>query len=163
MMCLRIIRWVLKVVLKAIYAWLIWIPINLNVIAIVLQFIVMYFLFGTVHSSLVKEQFGDNEASYFFFFIIPFAWPMLISVLSCFAHGKMSTSMTTIEKALAYRSQKAMTLTDKKVYEMVRKTSALDFLNSNDSEIAEKARAGLEATYGNQPPNKIIEDFLNED
>lgn len=150
-------------ILKGAYLWLIWIPVNLNVIAIALQFIFMYFLFGTVHSSLVKEQFGDNEASYFFFFIIPFAWPMLISVLSCFAHGKMSNSLTSIEKALSFRAQKATTLPDKKVYEMVRKTSALDFLNSNDSEIAQKVKSGMEATFGNQPPNKLIDEFLKED
>lgn len=162
-MVLHVLEWVIKITLKSIYLWLWWIPTRLTVIAVAFQFLVMYLCFGTVHASLIKDQIGDNEASYLFFFIIPFGFPMLIAVMTCFAHGKMSTSMTTIEKALAYRSQKAMTLTDKKVYEMVRKTSALDFLNSNDSEIAEKARAGLEATYGNQPPNKIIEDFLNED
>lgn len=162
-MLIGVLILVLKVILKALYVWLIWIPINLNAIAVGLQFLIMNMVFGTIHSSLIKDQFGDNMASYLFFFIIPFGFPMLIAVMACFAHGKMSTSMTTIEKALAYRSQKAMTLPDKKVYDMVHKTSALDFLNSNDSEIAEKARAGMEANYGNQPPNKLIENFLKDD
>lgn len=150
-------------ILKGAYLWLWWIPTRLTVIAVALQFLVMYFLFGTVHTSKVHDQFADNETSYFFLFIIPFAFPMLISVMSCFAHGKMSNSLTSIEKALSFRAQKASVLPNKKVFEMVMKTSALDFLQSNDSEIAKRAKSGMEATYGNQPAERIIEDFLKED
>lgn len=163
MMYLRIIKWVLKVVLKAIYVWQWWIPTRLTVIAVALQFLVMYFLFGTVHTSKVQDQFADNEASYLFFFIIPIAFPMIIAVMSCFAHGKMSNSLTSVERALAFRAQKASVLPDKKVFELVKKTSALDFLQNSNSEVAKRAKSGMEATYGNEPPNKIIEDFLKDD
>ncbi len=140
-----------------------WIPLHLTVIAVALQFLVIYLVFGTVHATDIKEQFEDNKTSYFFLFIVPFALPMVIAVMSCFAQGKISSSFTTIDKALAYRAQRAKTLPAKKVFEIARKTSALDFLKSNDSDIAQKAKSGMEATYGHQPPNKIIEDFLKED
>jgi uncharacterized integral membrane protein len=160
---IRILSSIVKATFKLAYIWIWWIPVNLTIIAVALQFLVMYVIFGTVHTTEVKEQFEDSRTSYFFQFIVPFAVPMVIAVLSCFVQGKMSSSFTTIDKALAYRAQRAKTLPAKKVFEIARKTSAIDFLKSNDSDIAQKAKSGMEATYGHQPPNKIIEDFLKED
>lgn len=51
---------------------------------------------------------------------------------------------------------------DKDASEILKKTTYLDMLQKNDSDVFEKARRGFDATYGASSPTKAFRDLMDD-
>lgn len=142
--------------------WLWTIPTRLNVIGIGLYFGLIYVIFGTVHVQEIKALLGNDTTAYLFGFIQPFALPMFVAFISAFALSRQASGKSSLEQALRFRNGQMSVKPDKEASRILRKTSYLDMLNSDDSDVFESARRGFSAQYGNKPPTKVFKDLMDE-
>jgi hypothetical protein len=149
----------LLVHLLKIWIWVI--PTCLTILAIAGHFGLMYLVFDSVHVNEIKEYFGDNKWGYLFGFILPLALPMFIAFISAFAQGKGVES--SLQQAMRFRNGQMRVKPPVEASKILRKTAFLDALNSEDSEVYEKARRGYDAQYGNSSPTKVYRDLMDDD
>jgi hypothetical protein len=98
----------------------------------------IYWIFDTVHVTEIKEYFGDDKWGYLFGFLLPLALPIFIAFIAMMAHGK--NSETSLQQAIRFRNGQMRVKSPVEASKILRKTAFLDALNSEDSEVYEKAR-----------------------
>lgn len=158
----KLLAWSLLFLLHLIKIWIWVIPKNLTIIAIAGYFGLMYLLYGTIHVSEIKSDFGDNKWGYFFGFILPLALPMLIAFISMFSQGASSNG-NSLQRAIQFRNSQMRNKTPIEASEVLKETSYLDALCKDDSDVFEKARRGFNAQYGNSPPTRVFEDIMDKE
>lgn len=157
---LRLLNIFIRIIIWGIYLWFWLVPTCLTVVAIAIYFGLIYWIFDTVHISEIKEYFGYDKWGYLFGFILPLALPMFIAFIAMMAQGKGAES--SLQQAIRFRNGLMIVKPPVKASNILRKTAFLDALNSDDSEVYEKARRGYNAKYGNSSPTKVFNDLMDD-
>lgn len=152
---------VVRLILKIIYFWYWHIPTKFGMLAFIGYFLLIYIFFGAISVSEIKVILGKNDATFFICFWLPFAVPMLLSLGAIFG-SSAGPKGKSLEDAIKFRNGQMNVSADKEASEILRKTSYLDMLNSNDSDVFKKARRGFDATYGASSPTKAFRDLMDD-
>lgn len=149
---------VIRILFRILYLWYWFIPIHFGMLAFVLYFGIIYLLYGTLNMSEIEHILGKSEKLFFFCFWLPFGVPLLLSLGSIF--GSPVGANSSHNDALNFRNGQMSISSDKEASEILKETSYLDMLNSNNSEVFEKAKRGFEAKYGAKPPTEVFNDMM---
>lgn len=152
---------VVRLILKILYLWFWVIPIQFGMLAFICYFGLIYLLYGTISVSEIKMFLGKNDTTFFICYWLPFAVPMLLSLGAIFG-SSLGSKSKSLEDAIIFRNGQMSKSSDKDASEILKKTTYLDMLQKNDSDVFEKARRGFDATYGASSPTKAFRDLMDD-
>jgi hypothetical protein len=156
------VRILTRVLIRVIYLWYWWIPLNLGLLALVSYFALIYLLYGTIEMQELNTILGKNGNNFFWKFWLPFGIPILLSLGSSL-YGSKGVKNNKLDEAIRFRNGQMRVKSDKEASDILRKTNYLDLLQNDESVIFERARKGFDAKYGTKPTNEIFDDLMNED
>lgn len=160
---MKVLQTILLAIGKVLLYWFYVIPFNLTIIAFVGYNVIMYFLYGSLNPTEIREVVEANGFNMVTGFLIPFGIPYIISLFRMFGDGSRRAHSTILEDTIAHRNRMMSHKSDKEAFRILQKTSHLDVMNANkDNPMFNKTVQGFSAKAGNKNPASVYKEFMGE-
>lgn len=156
----------IKLIFKALYMWYWMLPIRLGFLALVAYIGMMYFAYGSLQMSEIRDVLEANGIGTFFGFFVPFGVPVFLSLGATFgiATSTNAPAPNALEQAIQFRNGQMNISTPQGAADILQKTAHLDLINANKdtNPVFKSAAHGFNAKYGASSPTKVYNDIMNK-
>ena len=156
----------IKIILKALYMWYWMLPIRLGLLALVAYFGMIYFIFGSLQMTQIRDILEASDMNTFTGLFIPFGVPMLLALGSTFGvtYAGHAPSPSALDRAIQFRNGQMSVSTPQQAADILQKTAHLDLISANKdtNSVFRSAAHGFDAKYGASSPTKVYNDIMNK-